>query len=300
MLPFQADRVMRGFVDVFRWKHASPLAMLLQDLGLLRAYSHRFLLWKSFDIDIISAAQLFLSTIALANMPDAHPAKGTADDADSATNPKVQARAPSKADLKTIKTAKLLGVYRTTGKYNMILPNGKPLPPVPQPGLLPPPEAAEGPMVYGSQVALLAWLVQLGGAGEGSAKSDYGSKAVLRSVGAGALGGVHSYVGYPTSISLDGGRRVKGEAPDGAEHVTSTIVLPASNAAALGGGAEGGMGERGKRGWVAAGWWAGAHDVFKSSTPWETVRIKCASHPQSLLTFPPHSTLALRTYAMIA
>ena len=28
MLPFQADRVMRGFVDVFRWKHASPLAML--------------------------------------------------------------------------------------------------------------------------------------------------------------------------------------------------------------------------------------------------------------------------------
>ena len=28
MLQFQADRVMRGFVDVFRWKHVSPLAML--------------------------------------------------------------------------------------------------------------------------------------------------------------------------------------------------------------------------------------------------------------------------------
>ena len=28
MLQFQADRVMRGFVDVFRWKHASPQAML--------------------------------------------------------------------------------------------------------------------------------------------------------------------------------------------------------------------------------------------------------------------------------
>jgi len=210
---------------------------IIQGLRLLRTQSQRFLLWKNFDLDILSGAQMLLGTIALA--------------------------AADRPDARSVQRAQLLAVYSTNGKLDMIMPNGKPLPPAPQPALLPPPEAGAGPMVYGSKPALLRWLLMVAGAGEGPAQMvDSAGRRTLSNV-AGARGGVHSYLGYAGAGVAAASAPPAG--PAGAAHAqtTSTIVVPAAAVGGHAAAAEKAKDGDERRGWSGGGWWACADDVMR-------------------------------------
>ena len=215
---------------------------VIKTLSRLRSYSQKFLLWKNVNQDIISAAQLLLDTIKL--------------DSKNPSNP--------------TRRALVLGVFSSTGKIQMILRNSKPLPPQPQPAILPPPEAAPGPRVYGSRYALLLWLLRLGGAGEGPSRRMVDGKPAA-SVGAGAQGGVHSYLGYPVDAPPPGSGL--GGAPDSKEpHTMATIHVPAPSATA---GQDGEVADE-PNGWKTRGWWTGADDV-----------VRLVNSLRSGVTFPP-------------